>query len=102
MINTNNMKKTLLVIAPGREQVTDSIFYLVVAETGESLCSHFCSNYLFAPNDLYYGRPERIEEFTKRFGEVEVKYIDETDIGEDELIKRNMAWYETLPESEKQ
>ena len=86
--------KTLLVIVPGRTQVTDETFSLVVAETGEHLASHFCSNYLFAPGDLYEGRPERKEEWGKRFGEIEIKFIDETDITIEELTKRNHKWYE--------
>ena len=86
--------KTLLVITPGRTQVTDAAFNIVVAETGEGLASHYCSNYLFAIGDLYEDRPERKEEWTKRFGEIEVKFIDETDITNDELIKRNHKWYE--------
>ena len=33
---------------------------------------------------LKHKRPERIEKWTKRFGELEVKYIDETDISEEQ------------------
>ena len=86
--------KTLLVISPGTKTNHDSPFNLLVAETGEHLASHYCSNYLFAKSDLYSGRPERIEEWTKRFGEIEVKFIDETDITNEELIERNRKWYE--------
>lgn len=88
--------KTLLVIAPGRDVTRDAVFNLLVAETGEHLASHLCSHYGFAKSDLYNGRPERIEEFTKRFGEIEVKYIDETDISEDQLIERNQKWFEDI------
>lgn len=87
--------KTLLVITPGTETNHDSPFNLLVAETGEHLASHYCSHYLFAESDLYSGRPERIEEWRERFGEIEVKFINETDISQDELIKRNHKWYAT-------
>ena len=88
---------TLLVIVPGREVNYDAHFSLLVAETGEGLASHFCSHYGFAKGDLYSGRPERIKEYQERFGEVDVKFIDETDLTEDELIERNKIWYESLP-----
>lgn len=85
--------KTTLIIAPGRDVFHDCLFNLLVAETGEHLCSHFCSNYSFAYGDLYGNRPEKIKEYKERFGEVEVKYIDETDITPEELMKRNKNFY---------
>lgn len=91
--------KTLLVIAPGRDVRRDAVFILLVAETGEHLASHLCSHYGFAKSDLYENRPERIEEFTKRFGEFEVKYIDETDISMEQLLERNKKWYEEVQRS---
>jgi hypothetical protein len=48
---------------------------------------------------LYSGRPERIKEFTERFGEIEVKHLHETDLSEDEMLKRNKHWYETTQNS---
>ena len=93
--------KTLLVIAPGRDVRQDAVFNLLVADTGEHLASHLCSHYGFAKSDLYEGRPERIEEFTKRFGEIDVKYIDETDISEEQLLERNKKWYAELPKEQK-
>jgi len=91
---------TLLVIAPGSDMHRDAIFNLLVAETGETLASHLCSASGYAPGDLYYNRPERIKEWAERFGEVEVKFIDETDIPEEELLRRNNAWFEALPKEE--
>ncbi len=52
-------------------------------------------------SDLYEDRPERKEEWKKRFGEIEVKFIDDTDITQDELLKRNKTWYEALDKKEK-
>lgn len=91
---------TLLVIAPGRDVTQSCVFNILVAETGENLASHLCSNARFAYGDLYAMRQERIDEWTKRFGEFEVKYIDETNITEEELVARNHKWYEENKEKE--
>ena len=93
--------KTLLVIAPGRNEVRgDAVYSILVAETGEALASHVCSSSGFAMGDLYERREERKEEWGKRFGEIEVKFINETDITSEELIKRNHEWHASLPEEE--
>jgi len=85
--------KTLLVIVPGQSAAyRDQVYYLVVAETGECLASHICSSSPYAMGDLYSNRPERIKSFGERFGEVEVKYIDETDINEEDLFERNQQF----------
>ena len=94
--------KTLLVIAPGSDVNSDSVFNLLVAETGEHLASHFCSSSGFAYGDLYDHRPERKKAWKKRFGEIEVKFIDETDISKDELVARNKKWYAELPAEKKE
>jgi hypothetical protein len=88
--------KTLLVIIPGRN-TKKSIFSLLVAETGEFLTSRFCTNSDFAYGDLYLTREDKVKEYKERFGEVEVKYIDETDISVAELKSRNKKWFESLP-----
>lgn len=85
--------KTLLVISPGSQTMHSDWFSLYVAETGESLASHGCSHAGYAPGDLYYDRPERIKEFKERFGYVEVMFIDQTNISEEELLKRNKEWH---------
>lgn len=92
--------KTLLVISPGSDVYQDSVFNILVAETGESLASHFCSHAGWAKSDLYAGRPERIKEWEKRFGKIEVKFINETDVSEEELVKRNHKWYEKEKEKD--
>jgi len=95
-------KKTLLVIVPGSNKgINDFTFALLVAETGEALCSHFCSSASWAYNDLYGRRDERIKEFKERFGEVEVKFVNETNIKEKDLLKRNHEWHANL-EKEKE
>lgn len=80
----------------------DTQFHLLVAETGEHLASHLCSHYGFAHGDLYGDRPERIEEWTKRFGEMEVKFIDDTDMTEEELLEKNKNWWLSIQEDETQ
>jgi hypothetical protein len=93
--------KTLLVVVKGNEfgRFGDASYHLLVAETGEALASHICSHEGYAKSDLYSGRPERIKEFTERFGEIEVKHLHETDLSEDEMLKRNKHWYETTQNS---
>lgn len=93
--------KTLLVIFPGRDVQTDAVFNILVAETGEHLASHFCSCAVHAYGGLYAHRPERIEEWTRRFGELDVKYIDQTDISEEQLLERNKKWFAELPDKKK-
>lgn len=89
--------KTLLVIAPGKNNpYGDCIYNILVAETGEHLASHLCSGPGFAYGDLYGGRENRKKEWAEKFGEIEVKYIDETDISEEELLDRNKEWYKTV------
>lgn len=89
--------KTLLVIAPGQDVQEDAVFHILIAETGEHLASHFCSGADFAYGDLYANRPERIKEWTKQFGELKVKYINQTDISEEQLHEQNKKWYAELP-----
>lgn len=93
--------KTLLVIFPGQDVQTDAVFNILVAETGEHLASHFCSCAAYAYGDLYANRPERIEKWTKQFGEFEVKFIDQTDITKEQLFERNKKWYAELLDKKK-
>lgn len=92
---------TLLVITPGKNVDHDAVFNLLVAETGEHLASHFCSHWCFAMSDLYSGRPERIAKWAERFGEMEVKFIEDADLTVEELLSRNKLWFQSLPEEEK-
>jgi hypothetical protein len=89
-------EKTLLVIVPESTVNYDSLFYLIVEETGECLASHLCSHAGYAEYDLYSGRPERVDEFRKRFGEVEVKFIDKTEISNEEILEKNKTWFNNL------
>lgn len=95
MEQTQQTAPRLLVIYPGKkDDVWNNVYTLLDAETGEALASHFCTNYGYAMGDLYSQRPERIKIWKERFGEVEVKFIDETDISPEELQRRNKEWYE--------
>ena len=71
----------------GTENI-DGIYYLI-AENGEGLASHWCSNKRFAKGDLYENRPERIKEFAERFGECECLYLGEDDMTFSKLIELN-------------
>ena len=93
-------EKTLLIIVPESTVMEDSVFFLLVAKTGECLASHLCSHAGYAKSDLYSGRPERKKEYAERFREVEVRFINETDISNDEILKRNKKWYDENKEEE--
>lgn len=69
----------------------DGVYYLMT-ETGECLATHFCSNKYFAKYDLYERRPERIKEFTERFGDIEVLYLGKDDMTVDKLMSLNKKW----------
>jgi hypothetical protein len=90
-MNNEKQSPTLLVIHPGKEG-GDAVYSIVVAETGEALASHMCSHSGFAYSDLYGRRENRKAEWAERFGEVEVKFLEETDIDIDELVARNHHW----------
>ena len=83
-----------LYVMSGAANGTDSIdgIYYLIAETGECLANHWCSSKYFAKGDLYDKKPERIEEFTKRFGEIELLYLGEDDMTVDKLINLNKKW----------
>ena len=84
---------TLLVIYPGRDVTETHVFTLLVAETGEGLANHLCSHSGYAYDDLYGNRPERKEKYAERFGKVEVKFIDQVDLTEEELLRRNKEFH---------
>ena len=73
------------------ENKGDGVYYLV-AETGECLASHLCSHIGFAKGDLISNRPERIEEYTKRFGSFEVLCVGADDMTSDRLMQLNKQW----------
>ena len=99
-IKSKKMSKTLLVIVPGNHVKSDCVFTILNSETGEGLASHLCSNSSYAKSDLYNGRPERIKEWKEKFGDVEVKFINETNINEDDLLKKNKEFHENLEKEE--
>lgn len=95
------MDKELLVIVQTGSFGTDAVYGLLVAKTGEFLASHVCSHETYAKGDLYENRPERKAEWSKRWPQIEVKFLRETDITEEELQKRNKTWFESLQKEEK-
>ena len=74
--------------------------YDLVAETGEPLAGHYCSRVRFAKGDLISNRPERIEEFTKRFGSFDVLFLGDDDMTKEKLIELNNQWYEEHKDEE--
>lgn len=92
--------KELLIIVPGKEVTTESIFHLLVAKTGEVLATHLCSSSHYAMGDLYLRRPNLIEAITNKLGEHEVKFIDETDLDIEEIYHLNKKWYEENTDEE--
>lgn len=66
--------------------------YYLITEEGEVLASHFCSHKGYALSDLYTRRPERIEKFTERFGELDVSYLGEDDMTIESLIGLNKKY----------
>lgn len=75
----------------GKENIDDN--YYLITEEGELLASHFCSNKCYAINDLYFKRPERIEEYNKRFSDFAVLYLGDDDMTVEELKERNKKFY---------
>ena len=70
----------------------DGIYYLITEE-GEALTSHWCSNKHYAMGDLYGNRPERVKEWTERFGELTVDYLGCDDVTMEEIMKLNEKWW---------
>ena len=70
----------------------DGIYYLLTEE-GEVLASHWCSSKSYAMGDLYGRRPERIEKWTERFGELTVDYLGCDDITMEKIMELNEKWW---------
>lgn len=89
-----------LYVCSNSENMTDNIdgIYYLITEEGECLATHWCSSKWFAKGDLYEERPERIEEFTKRFGKCECLYLGENDMTAKEILELNKKYYEEHPE----
>ncbi len=67
--------------------------YVLIREDGVFLAEHFCSSAFYAPGDLYLHRPER-QPFFEEKEITEFVWLKDSGISEDELLKRNKAWYE--------
>lgn len=71
----------------GMENI-DGMYYLVTEE-GEILAYHWCSNKSYAIGDLYSNRPERVKEWTGRFGEFTVDYLGCDDMTMEKVMGEN-------------
>ncbi|MCK5602715.1 hypothetical protein KAR91_12620 [Candidatus Pacearchaeota archaeon] len=77
----------------GPDNNSDGV-YTLLTEEGEGLASHLCSHAGFAKSDLESRRPERQKEWKEKFGDYEVFFVSEqSEITEEELLKRNKAFY---------
>ena len=74
---------------------TDNIdgVYCLITEEGEALASYWCSNKGYAMGDLYTHRPERVKEYSEKFGTFEVDYLGSDEMTMEELMKRNEVFY---------
>jgi len=76
----------------GPEDNGDGVYGLI-AETGEGLASHLCSNSRFARGDLEGHRPERQKEWKAEFGNYEVLFLGDDDMTREELMRRNAEFH---------
>ena len=95
----NNMKAYIVSNSEDGMENIDGVYYLITEE-GERLASHWCSNRWYAEGDLYSRRPERIKEFTERFGELSVDYLGCDTMTMGELIELNCKWQKERTEIE--
>ena len=89
------MSKYKLYIADKRDSGRDGVYDLLTQD-GEHLASHYCSNASFALGDLEKNRPERQEEWKKRFGDYEVLYLGDDEMTQEKLIELNHKWHEEI------
>lgn len=75
----------------GQEDI-DGVYYLIT-DDGRCWYSHLCSHKGHAFGDLYGNRPERKEELSSVYNEVEVLYLGEDDMTIDTLLAKNYEWY---------
>jgi hypothetical protein len=88
------MKTQLIVVPPGKncDNHGEGV-YILVADTGEVLCSHFCSGIGFAKSDLATGRRKRWPKWDEKYPEGwEVVHLADANISPEELFKRNQAF----------
>lgn len=86
--------KLLVIVLTGSNDLGEH-YAILDSDSGEYLAGHLCSHKGYAYGDLYGNCPERQEKWKERFGEIEVKFLEETDISEEELVKRNHSFKPT-------
>lgn len=83
----------LYIVSPGESGMERGEgTYCLVAENGETLYSHYCSNIIFAKGDLIEDRPERIIECKKKYGKYEVLFLGDDSMTNEELYKRHLEF----------
>ena len=76
--------------------------YTLLSEDGEFMASHFCSHAGYADSDLWKNRPERKDEWNKRFGEFKVIWLGDDEMKLETLLERNKEWAKKEENAEKQ
>lgn len=76
-----------LVIFPGSDTNTLTMFYLVDPETGECLDYHVCSGSWYAYGDLYTVNKEHLDNLYN--DQTEAVFIDKTNYSVEELVEKN-------------
>lgn len=84
------MKTQLIIVPPGKKcENYGEGEYSLVADTGEVLYGHYCSDIAFAEGDLIAGRSARIKEMDEKFPNGwEVVYLKDAAISLDTLTER--------------
>lgn len=69
--------KTFYILGTGQDGMGKKEgLYILIADDGEFLASHFCSHACYADGDLWKNRPERKEKWEKRNVEWAVSKIE--------------------------
>lgn len=75
--------------------------YTLVADTGEGLASHYCSDRSWARSDLVTRRTALQAEWRQQFGAYRVAFVaDDPEMTRDELRRRNAAWHAAVEQGE--
>lgn len=85
------IQRVLYIVESGDFGPRDKV-YALIADDGEYLYSHICSDKTFAKGDLHDRRLERQAELREKYGDYVVRWIGEDAMTETELLRRNNGW----------
>jgi len=72
-----------------------------MADTGEVLASHVCSNVGFMHGDLYGHRPERQTAWKEKFGDFKIVELEQGQVPPKKVLEKNRILGEKEKEKEK-